>query len=351
MAAGTPENRVALTTSSGYCLHIGPSFITPEHVGLLFGMTSPVIIRRGASEDEMDIIDLDAQFDASLLDCGAPVGTYVVVDEAQADAEVIAEPDADRLESVRREFIEARYRPLRPDLMVFDKAHFLVPTLVDALADGSDEALQSAARKLSETGVYSVRMFSEAFCAGLLDELDHFEATGLPCVRPNSMNRFGLVLDDIGFAPMLDALMRQVVLPFARLFYPAYVGEGADGLDSHHGFIVQYRMDEDRELGFHYDASEVTLNVCLGREFTGGQLYFRGLLLDPSTHEEHETIEHVAGAGVLHIGRHRHGAKPLLSGERYNLILWCRSTAKHFCASCLQYHHSHTEHTDNGFHS
>lgn len=28
-------------------------------------------------------------------------------------------------------------------------------------------------------------------------------------------------------------------------------------------------MSEDLDLGFHYDDSEVTLNVCLGRQFKG----------------------------------------------------------------------------------
>ena len=36
----------------------------------------------------------------------------------------------------------------------------------------------------------------------------------------------------------------------------------------------------DTELDFHYDSSEVTINVCLGRIFTGGQVYFKGLLIN-----------------------------------------------------------------------
>lgn len=31
---------------------------------------------------------------------------------------------------------------------------------------------------------------------------------------------------------------------------------------------------QDVDLSYHYDNAEVTINVCLGREFTGGQLYF-----------------------------------------------------------------------------
>ena len=30
----------------------------------------------------------------------------------------------------------------------------------------------------------------------------------------------------------------------------------------------------DRDLAYHYDNAEVTLNVCLGSSFTGGELSF-----------------------------------------------------------------------------
>jgi len=32
---------------------------------------------------------------------------------------------------------------------------------------------------------------------------------------------------------------------------------------------VQYKIGEDLDLDFHYDDAEVTLNVCLGKEFEG----------------------------------------------------------------------------------
>jgi hypothetical protein len=71
--------------------------------------------------------------------------------------------------------------------------------------------------------------------------------------------------------------------------------------------------------------------VCLGREFTGGTIYFNGLLCRmcqqssfPST-QEYVEIKHKVGRALLHRGQHRHGANEIASGERYNLILWCRS--------------------------
>ena len=53
--------------------------------------------------------------------------------------------------------------------------------------------------------------------------------------------------------------------------FPAWVD---DGLDSHKAFVVRYAMGEDLDLAYHFDNAEVTLNVSLGKQFTGGNLYF-----------------------------------------------------------------------------
>lgn len=179
----------------------------------------------------------------------------------------------------------------------------------------------------------------------MIEEIENFESAGLPISRPNSMNNYGVILDEIGFTPLLADLRDKCVLPFAELFFPE---DGGTSLDSHHGFVVlllllsplpslhalqvQYKIGEDIDLDFHYDDSEVTLNVCLGKKFegnstrgsfsshskehTGGALYFKGLLTDPSTHNCEYEYHHKVGTGIIHAGQHRHGAKPLTAGER-----------------------------------
>ncbi|RZC70828.1 hypothetical protein C5167_034005 [Papaver somniferum] len=107
---------------------------------------------------------------------------------------------------------------------------------------------------------------------------------------------------------------------------------GGSTLDSHHGFVVEYGRDRDVDLGFHVDDCEVTLNVCLGRQFSGGDLYFRGIRCDKHVNTEYQPEEsfdysHVIGQAVLHSGRHRYGARATRSGHRINLLLWCRSSA------------------------
>ncbi|GKA58900.1 uncharacterized PKHD-type hydroxylase-like protein [Tanacetum coccineum] len=61
-------------------------------------------------------------------------------------------------------------------------------------------------------------------------------------------------------------------------------------LDSHHGFVVKYRMDRDVELGFHVDDSEVTLNEIFD-------------------------YSHSVGRAIIHRGCHRHGARGCISSK------------------------------------
>ena len=54
--------------------------------------------------------------------------------------------------------------------------------------------------------MFAFDLFTPAFCALLIEELDAFYASGLPAQRPNSMNNYGVILNEIGFEPMIDAL-------------------------------------------------------------------------------------------------------------------------------------------------
>ena len=49
-------------------------------------------------------------------------------------------------------------------------------------------------------------------------------------------------------------------------------------------------------------------------------------------------VEHTPTFGVLHRGQHLHGTEPIKSGERYNLIIWMRSSSKRnqLCPMCWQ---------------
>ncbi|KAH8487347.1 hypothetical protein Peur_069336 [Populus x canadensis] len=230
-----------------------------------------------------------------------------------------------------RQKIISHYKPLKRELYTMHPVTFFVPSFMKAINDNTEDSLRSIISEPSP-GVLTFEMLQPRFCELLVAEVENFEAwvndTKFRIMRPNTMNKYGAVLDDFGLETMLDKLMDGFIRPISKVFFPDV---GGATLDSHHGFVVEYGKDWDVDLGFHVDDSEVTLNVCLGKQFSGGELFFRGTRCDKhvntgSQPEEIFDYSHIPGRAVLHLGRHRHGARATTSGHRINLLLWCRSS-------------------------
>lgn len=83
--------------------------------------------------------------------------------------------------------------------------------------------------------------------------------------------------------------------------------------------------------------SQITLNVCLGKKFEGGELYFGDMKDIPIFESTCILVPHKTGYGILHRGQQYHGALPVTSGERQNLIIWMRSSniRNSQCPMCL----------------
>ncbi len=232
-----------------------------------------------------------------------------------------------------RSFVQHNYIPLHNYLYTLNDNIFAA-SFLQALQVNTPEALQQILHE-EYPGIYSFDILKPDFCNQLLEEVMWFEAwctkQQVAINRPNSMNNYGAILDDFGFDSFLNRLVTEYISPLSTLLFNDV---GGDSLDEHHGFVVEYKMGKDVSLDFHSDDSDVTFNVCLGRKFADGTIYFNGLLCRmcqqlsystfPLTQEQVE-IKHKAGRALLHRGQHRHGANEITSGERYNLILWCRS--------------------------
>jgi hypothetical protein len=135
------------------------------------------------------------------------------------------------------------------------------------------------------------------------------------------MNNHGLVLNSIGLAKSVTRLQKDA---FEKVSRAIFEEEGLE-LSLHHTFLVQYKRGEDLGLDMHTDDSDVTFNVCLGREFTGGDLVFCGEIGAPDHRRHKLSYVHAKGSCVVHLGRQRHGAANIDAGERVNLIMWNRS--------------------------
>lgn len=165
--------------------------------------------------------------------------------------------------------------------------------------------------------IYSFPLLSDETCTLLQEEIAHFQSSGLEARRPNSMNNYGIILNDIGLRESLSAL-QTLVQPLAAALFPVE----AEGLDDHHSFVVQYQHGQDLGLDMHTDDSDVTLNVCLADEFKASGLTFCGDVGTPGHRDLSFQYQHVRGTGLLHLGRRRHGADDIEEGSRTNLIMW-----------------------------
>ncbi|KAL0743463.1 hypothetical protein Bca4012_084976 [Brassica carinata] len=245
-------------------------------------------------------------------------------------------PSAERSRAQRhsdyRSKIVSNYQPLHRELYNLVPRLCFVPSFLKAVNDNTEDSFRSIISEASP-GVFVFDMLLPSFCEMMLAEIENFEKwvaeTKFRIMRPNTMNEYGAVLDDFGLDTMLDKLMESFIRPITKVFFSDV---GGASLDSHHGFVVEYGKDRDVDLGFHVDDSEVTLNVCLGNQFVGGELFFRGTRCEKHVNTATKSDEifdycHVPGQAVLHRGRHRHGARATTSGHRVNMLLWCRSSA------------------------
>ena len=227
--------------------------------------------------------------------------------------------------NARHAHVAEQYAPIRRHPSLFEPSQvstwlderFL--QLIDATERG-DDVTPMVTEVTSE--VYSFPMLNEAACRTLIEEVAHFGDSGLSARRPNSMNNYGVVLNDVGLQPALSAL-QALVQPVARALFPV---EG-ESLDDHHTFVVSYRPHQDKGLDMHTDDSDVTLNVCLGDEFTASGLTFCGTMGTASHRQLSTRYHHARGQAVLHLGRRRHGADDIQSGHRINLVMWSYNRA------------------------
>jgi len=223
-------------------------------------------------------------------------------------------------EWLHADFIELVHRARRAG-RAHDGAHEGAPK------DGGGAEPFKPPRKVAE-GVFALPVFSERFCQLLCEELDAFGRSGLPCGQPNSMNRHGALLDELGLYPgLLDPLVREWLVPLCSQI-PAFAAVGGGHLNSHKSFVVTYRIGEDEHLTEHFDNAEVTLNANLGLSFEAGELCFYG---HKDAAKDAPSAHHAWTAGVghavLHLGQQVHAALPITEGERRNLVIWMRSTA------------------------
>lgn len=253
--------------------------------------------------------------------------------------------------AARAERIAKEYNRLHPEVYTMNETSFLTPGFLELAS-----VMQSYGNSPSETvkciddlkarnllipirdGIWTFEVFTERFCNLLEAEFQHFYDSGLEKSNPNTMNKYGLIMGELGMCTgLLDPLIYKYIDSIASRLLPPAITKG---LDSYRAFTVLYDVDKDgdRELAKHYDNSEVTLNVNIGGSWEGGSVTFFGLATAEQTPDLKVEVELRRGHGIIHAGLDYHQSIAITSGRRHNLIIWCRSSAVrnkicHLCSS------------------
>ena len=137
--------------------------------------------------------------------------------------------------------IVSTYKPLRKHPALFDATsgwgRWIEPALLEAVAEleaGNESAVRSLLRvevEGSDASVYSFAIFTTDFCDRFIEELDNYYATGLPQPRPNSMNNYGIIVNQIGMQAVITRMQREVLLPLSELLFPV---QARGGFTGHH---------------------------------------------------------------------------------------------------------------------
>ena len=232
------------------------------------------------------------------------------------------------------------YQWLYPDLQQHIEYH---PSIQKWLDDDHQSFPATFLQQIHED-IYQFPLLSDGCIEKWRKELAHFrrwrELNDVDIMVPNSMNNYGLILSDLGAEEPFLQLMKEVISPIALHIYSDIINEPLTKL---HPFVVEYGRHSDRDLGFHVDASDVTVNLCLGDEFIGSELYFEGRRCEIhrqglSRDQEKFYYAHIPHYAIIHTGKHRHGTIAIEKGSRRNIILWCSmenpiddSTCTHWC--------------------
>lgn len=190
--------------------------------------------------------------------------------------------------------------------------------------------------------VYSFPLLSKTFCRKLClfasSLLPYIESSPRKCHNLRSCYKD---MDNLGLGWLNDLVFHLILRPISAQLYIDTELEGGD-LDWCQGFIAAYSSTPTtskprQRLVPHTDDAEITLNLCFGDQFDGGDLHFWGVRGDQTAGNFIGEYQPEIGRAVIHSGRHLHEVTEVTSGDRFAFIQWARSwgaSRKQVCPCC-----------------
>ncbi|TMW92136.1 hypothetical protein EJD97_013456 [Solanum chilense] len=227
-----------------------------------------------------------------------------------------------------RDKIISEYPRLHEKLYAINPTEVFVPSFIKAINEKTEDRFNNII-SVPSPGILTFEIFQPEYCEMLVAEVNHFQTwiqkTDIRTEHRNNMNNM-TYLDDLGMEYMLQNLMDRFISPISKVFFTQVGGSTLN----EHECVVECHTEGENELAVLVDDTELTLNVCLGQQFLGGELCFQGVYCEkhvdtPTRPEDNFEYSHILGHAILYQGRNRHVSKVTTAGKRYNLVLGCKS--------------------------
>jgi hypothetical protein len=257
------------------------------------------------------------------------------------------------------------YQHIHPELLTFDEkwlgeefAQAVRIVKGESQGEVDDEKRKQVRQHFKREcdNVLSICLLSREYCTLLIDEMRNLKSK----IEYASLDYMGLYLDKLGYQSFMEEfanllnLVSRCFNRYATLHFKAvsviyFVGTQHSEIPTtllpqkpgkymarliFHRKFDQYNVRAAHPP--HSDKTDLTVNICLGDEFTGGALRFalpvtrmidpsqaEGQVLDPSgDNVEVCTCRQIPQRALIHPGELAHASKPVKTGERFNLVLW-----------------------------
>ena len=176
------------------------------------------------------------------------------------------------------------------------------------------------------TDIFLFPVFTPKFCKDLIEYANkmpegseengqtiHGWGTG----RHNHYPTYDIGIDVLGLGEIYKHILYDFLYPIAYFAYRESFSNPDDYLSEN--FLVKYKYNTHHiNLPAHFDTSAISFNISLNDNYTGGGCWFT---------KQEILVKPPMGYGIVHPGgiSHRHGARSILKGKRYQLVSFIKS--------------------------
>jgi len=162
--------------------------------------------------------------------------------------------------------------------------------------------------------VFTVPAFTDEFCHKIIEEAE--ASNSWTFNRHENYPTTDMLLDVLGLQETYAEILKEYFFDIAIQKFQLEDDYWAK-LESEN-FLARYQPYAQYHLSLHHDWSQLTTVVTLNEDFTGGGTFFA---------KQKKKLQGKKGQVSIHPGQvtHRHGGLPVLTGQRYIIVSFCRA--------------------------